>query len=65
MILIGDKKEMIMLLQKARSKWYSLMCVGQKRHYRKNGTCKHTGAVLSRIKPESRYRIKINGYGGR
>ena len=65
MLFIGDKKEMIMLLKKSRSKYYALVCIGRKRHYRKDGTCKHTESVLADIKPEIRDLVKIDLWGGR
>ena len=65
MVIIGDKKELIMLLKKPRSKWYILCCFGRKRHYRKDGSCKHTDVILTDVKPEFRVRVKIDPWGGK
>lgn len=65
MIFIGDKKEMVMLLRRPRQRWYALCCIGRKRHYRKDGTCKHTDMVLARVKPRSKKLVKIDPWGGK
>lgn len=63
MIAIGDKKELILLLKKGRG--FALACFGTKKHYRKDGSCKHTDDMLSRMKPWHRARTKLDGFGGR
>lgn len=65
MFLIGDKGELILLARKPRSKWYHLTCFGTKRHYRKDGSCKHTEEALANIKPEARHRVRIDPWGGK
>lgn len=65
MMLLGDKKEIILLFRPKRSKWFRLICFGRKRHYRKDGTCKHTDDVLNMTKPEIRPRVKVDGWGGK
>lgn len=65
MMLIGDRKEVILMLRRPRSKWWHLCCIGRKRHYRKDGTCKHTEQLLGQIKPEVRPRVKIDPWGGK
>lgn len=65
MMLIGHNKEVILLLRKPRSKWFSLCCIGRKKHYRKDGTCVHTDDVLKNIKPEEKYRVKVDPFGGK
>lgn len=65
MMWVGDGKEVVMLLRKPRSKWYSLCCIGRKRHYRKDGTCKHVHEAMAMVKPELRQRVKIDPFGGR
>lgn len=65
MVLIGDKKELILIVRKPRSKWYRVVCCGRKKHYRKDGTCKHTEAVLASMKPEIAARTKVDGWGGK
>ena len=65
MIAMGDKKELIVLIRKARSKYYLLVCFGARSHYREDGTCKHTDELLARVKPELRDRVKVDGWGGK
>lgn len=65
MILVGDRKELILLLRHHRSKRYHLCCIGRKRHYRKDGTCKHTESVLASIKPRIRKTVIVDGWGGK
>ena len=64
MMFVGDGKEVVMLLRKPRSKWYLLCCIGRKRHYRKDGSCKHVQEVLENVKPEIRHRVKVDPWGG-
>jgi hypothetical protein len=64
-MMVGDQREIILLLRKPRSKWFHLCCIGRKRHYRKDGTCKHTAEVLARIKPEVRPRVIVDRWGGK
>lgn len=65
MIFIGDKKEIVMLMRRKRSKWYRLVCIGRKRHYRKDGSCKHTELFLEHMKPDIRNRTRVDGWGGK
>lgn len=65
MMLVGDGKEVILILQAPRSKWIKVCCIGRKRHYRKDGTCKHTEEVLANIKPELKPRVKVDPWGGK
>jgi hypothetical protein len=65
MMLLGRKKELILLTQYKKSKWFRLVCFGRKRHYRQDGTCVHTDEVLARVKPKVRYRVKIDPFGGK
>jgi len=66
MILSGDRGELILLLRKPRSRWYALVCIGRKRHYRKDGSCKHTEDTLANmVRPECRHLVKIDPFGGR
>ena len=48
-----------------RTGWYSLTCIGSKRHYRKAGGCKHVDAMLENVRPEKLSRIRVEGWGGR
>ena len=66
MMMIGDRKEVILLLQRPGQRWYSLCCIGRKRHYRKDGTCKHTENILSHyVKPKARKLVKVDPWGGK
>jgi len=65
MIMIGDKKELITLMRGHRSKWYRLACFGSAKHYRADGTCKHTDEVMISLKPGIKVRTKIDGWGGK
>ncbi len=64
MILVGDKKELVLVMQKPRSKWFYVACFGRKAHYRKDGYCKHTDAALRNVKPEFLHRVKVEPFGG-
>lgn len=65
MFLVGDNREIITVLRKPRSEWYVVCCFGRKRHYRKDGTCKHTDDVLANVKPEYAGRVKVEPWGGK
>lgn len=65
MILIGDKKELILLIKSEQDKRLHLCCFGRKHHYRKDGTCRHTEDVLASIKPWHRARVVVDGFGGK
>lgn len=41
----------IVVLRKPRSKWWTIVCFGQKGHYRKDGSCVHTDEVLECLNP--------------
>jgi hypothetical protein len=64
MLLVLDKC-IVILMNKRRSKWYSLACFGPKRHYRKDGSCKHTDRMLKCVKPEALPRVRVDGFGGK
>lgn len=57
-------KCLVMLVRKRRSRYYALACFGRKRHYRKDGSCAHTEAILARVKPRARKLVKVNPWGG-
>ena len=70
MIIIGDRKELVMLLPKRNkngknSGYYTVFCAGAKRHYRKDGSCKHTQGVIQAAKPNYRKRISLVPFGGK
>ena len=69
MIAIGHNKEIVMLMSKPNkngknSGYYTAVCFGRKRHYRKDGSCVHTQGLIDRAKPNYRKRIKIDPFGG-
>lgn len=65
-VYIGDRKEAIILLQpRDKRQHLDLVCMGAKRHYRKDGTCKHTEAILLQMKPWYRARVKLTPFGNR
>lgn len=65
-LAIGDKKEIVF--------WYPqgtyprckvlIVCFGSKRHYRKDGSCKHTQALVEQLRPGYRQRVELHGFGG-
>jgi len=65
MILIGDKKEMIVFLSEGKGPKvrHNLACFGGKRHYRKDGTCKHLEALLAQMRPWHRARTSVTLWG--
>lgn len=63
MLWITPTKEMVLLMRKPRRKTYSLICFGRKKHYRKDGTCKHTDAIMSNVKPEYEGKVKVVPFG--
>lgn len=65
MMFVTEDKTVVLLLRKKRSKWYSLVCFGRKRHYRKDGSCKHTEALIAQLTPDCVARTKLKGFGGK
>jgi hypothetical protein len=65
MIFIGDKGEITLLAKRPRGRLYTVVCFGSKRHYRKDGCCKHTDEVLARIKPDAKGRVRVDPWGGK
>lgn len=58
----GDHGELFMLVRKGPRPMpvrYGLVCFGTKRHYRKDGGCKHTAAVLAVLKPWHQARADV------
>ena len=46
-------------------KLHVLICIGNKRHYAKDGSCAHTAAYLTAMKSDwHRKRTKIEPFGG-
>lgn len=65
MMLVGDKGELVLLARKPGSTLYTLLCFGAKRHYRKDGTCRHTAELLARVKPALQSKVVVEGFGGK
>lgn len=64
MMFVGEKpKTILILLRKPGKRSYSLVCCGPKKHYRVDGSCKHTVAVLASVKPPA--RVDVDGWGGK
>jgi len=57
-IFVGDRC-ITMLVRKPRSRWYTLRCFGPKRHYRKDGTCRHVDQVLASVKPDKKHLVRV------
>jgi len=66
MILIGDKQELIVMLSEGKGSkvCHGLVCFGRKRHYRKDGMCKHLEALLAQTRPWHRARTRVTLWGG-
>lgn len=47
-----------LLVQKPGRSHLSLICFGPKRHYRVDGSCKHTDQIMAQIKPGAEVRIE-------
>lgn len=65
MIAVTDQKGLIILIRCKGQRWYHLVCFGRKRHYRKDGSCKHTDEVMASVKPKFRPLVKVKGSGGK
>ena len=70
MIRIGHNKELILTLPRLNkngknSGYYSIVCFGRKRHYRKDGSCVHTEGLMKIVKPKFRKRTRIDPFGGK
>jgi hypothetical protein len=70
-VLIGDRKEMILLVERhnklnRRTGWFEIICFGRKRHYRKDGSCKHTESIIrDGISPKYQKRVKVIPFGNK
>lgn len=70
MFLVGHNKELFMVASKPdkngkNSGYYTAVCFGSKRHYRKDGSCIHTEGLFEAAQPRFRKRIKIAPFGGK
>lgn len=65
MLAVTDEKGLLLLIRKPGSRRYYLACFGSKRHYRKDGTCKHTEATLAHMKAWHAARTTVEPFGGK
>src|SRR5947207_2494523 len=45
----GKTKALVTLIPLRGQRWHHLCCFGNKRHYRQDGSCVHTDAVMARL----------------
>ena len=57
----------VLLTRKYRSKWWQLVCFGQKGHYANDGSCTHTDELLERLNEKAirRELVRIDPFGGK
>lgn len=56
----GMKSSTIVLLSRRyRSKWWTVVCFGQKSHYRADGSCEHTDELLAGLKRPPREMVRV------
>lgn len=65
MMTVSPDKCVQMCVRPYRSKYYRVVCIGPKRHYRENGSCGHTDWLLALVKPEMVDRVKLDPFGGK
>lgn len=64
MMLVGQEpKTLVILARKPGKRTYTLVCFGAKKHYRVDGSCKHTEELLANVKPG--VRVVVDGWGGK
>lgn len=62
----GCKASTVILIgRRYRSKWWTVVCFGQKSHYRADGACEHTDAVLANLNTDVVPRERIRVLDGR
>ena len=59
MVFVADRC-IIMLVRRPRGRLYTLKCFGPKRHYRRDGTCKHIDQVLASVKPDKQHLVRVD-----
>lgn len=61
-----ESPDLVLLLPKGRGqkRRWALACFGTKRHYHKDGTCRHTKALLAHMRPWYRSRTDVTPWGG-
>lgn len=62
MMFVADRCVQLLLRPKGK-RTYTLVCFGRKKHYRVDGSCRHTAAILARCKPGA--RVKVTPFGGK
>lgn len=55
----------VMLTRRPRSKWWTLVCFGQKGHYGDRGSCPHIEELAARIDPAKvpHERLRLKPFG--
>jgi len=43
---------------------FAVTCIGRKRHYRKDGSCKHVAAFMDQVKEKYLGRVYLTPFGG-
>jgi hypothetical protein len=54
------ERTLIVVTRTYRSKWWRVVCLGQKSHYRPDGSCVHTDELLARWKRCPVDRVKVD-----
>jgi hypothetical protein len=65
MILKADTGELVLFVSQGKGPKvrHHLVCLGRKRHYRKDGMCRHLEGFLARMKPWHRSRTEVTLWG--
>jgi hypothetical protein len=61
----GSGSVIIMAGQKYRHRKIDIICVGNKRHYRKDGSCAHTDQFIDSMLPEFKPKARVVPFGGK
>lgn len=63
-LFITEDRHIVIFSRKARSKWWTMVCCSaSKRHFRRDGSCKHVDNAMAAVKPEIRPRVRIEAFG--
>lgn len=56
-----------MVVRGKRSKWWEVLCFGQKGHYAKDGSCEHTDGLVTMLNPATVAldRLRLRPFGDR
>lgn len=60
----GKTKALLMHVRVPGQRWWHAVCFGNKRHYRRDGSCVHTEALTARLTPYGKAVTKIQPWGG-